>query len=117
MAAGGERILCLAVSYGGRDDILQACVAISKEITNGMMNAKDLTEETISAQISTGRLNIPDPDLIVRTGGDFRLSNFLLWQSAYAEFASVECTCNHITCSLFIHFKYIQPMVLISFFF
>jgi len=69
--------LNVALNYGGRGEIVAAC---NKLIAEG---AKEITEEDISSHIYTS--NSPDPDLIVRTGGDIRLSNFLLWQSAYSE--------------------------------
>lgn len=67
--------LILAVSYGGRDEIVRA---ISKAVLNG-----GLTEEKISACLDTA--DLPDPDLIIRTGGEMRISNFLIWQAAYSE--------------------------------
>ncbi len=71
-------ILNIAVNYGGREEITHACNAL---IHAGKTN---VTEEDINANIYT--IGCPDPDLIVRTGGDLRTSNFLLWQSAYAEY-------------------------------
>jgi undecaprenyl diphosphate synthase len=72
-------ILNICFSYGGRDDILQAVQQIVRE----EIPASDITEETISRHVATGGL--PDPDLLIRTAGDQRISNFLLWQCAYAE--------------------------------
>jgi undecaprenyl diphosphate synthase len=71
-------VLNIAVNYGGREEIVHAC--------NELIRAgkTDITEDDISANLYT--LDCPDPDLIVRTGGDLRSSNFLLWQSAYAEY-------------------------------
>ena len=71
-------ILNIAVNYGGREEITHACNAL---IRAGKTN---VTEEDINANVYT--IGCPDPDLIVRTGGDLRTSNFLLWQSAYAEY-------------------------------
>ncbi len=71
--------LSICFSYGGRDDLLVAVQRIIQEETP----ASDLTEETISAHLFTA--GMPDPDLIIRTAGEQRLSNFLIWQSAYAE--------------------------------
>tara|TARA_Y100000310_G_scaffold289850_1_gene316530 strand:- start:1728 stop:2420 length:693 start_codon:yes stop_codon:yes gene_type:complete len=68
--------LTLAVSYGGRWDIVQAAQTMAKE-------GKEITEETLANYLSTAGL--PDPDLVIRAGGEQRFSNFLLWQSAYAE--------------------------------
>jgi undecaprenyl diphosphate synthase len=70
--------LNIAVNYGGREEIVHACNALIKE------GAKDVTEEDIGRHLYTE--GCPDPDLIVRSGGDLRTSNFLLWQSAYAEY-------------------------------
>jgi len=71
--------LNICFSYGGRDDILMAV----QSIVRAELGASEITEETISAHLSTS--GAPDPDLLIRTGGDMRISNFLLWQAAYAE--------------------------------
>ncbi len=71
-------ILNIAVNYGGREEIAHACTELIKE------GKTEVTEEDIERHLYT--LDCPDPDLIVRTGGDLRSSNFLLWQSAYAEY-------------------------------
>ncbi|MDP2735593.1 MAG: polyprenyl diphosphate synthase, partial [bacterium] len=71
--------LTLAVSYGGRWDIIQAARQLAKE----GIGAEDITEEALAGKLSTAGL--PDPDLVIRAGGEQRFSNFLLWQSAYAE--------------------------------
>lgn len=72
-----EKILNIAINYGGRDEI---CHAVNECIRQGITN---ITESDISAHLYTSQS--PEPDLIVRTGGEYRLSNFLMWQSAYAE--------------------------------
>lgn len=72
-------LLNVAISYGGRPDILQAV----QKIVAQKIPAKDITEETISTNLWTA--GVADPDLIVRTSGEYRLSNFLTWQSAYCE--------------------------------
>jgi undecaprenyl diphosphate synthase len=77
--------LCVAFDYGGRDDIVQAV----RRMAESGLNAGEITDEAVSAHLYTA--GVPDPDLVVRTGGEFRLSNFLLWQSAYAEFYSTPC--------------------------
>ncbi len=78
--AGNTRmILNLALSYGGRGEILEAI----KRMSAAGANAEDLNEEVFSSYLDTGGL--PDPDLIIRTSGEKRISNFLLWQAAYAE--------------------------------
>ena len=71
-------VLNIAVNYGGREEITHACNALIQQ------GKTEVTEEDISAYVYT--CGCPDPDLIVRTGGDLRTSNFLLWQSAYAEY-------------------------------
>jgi undecaprenyl diphosphate synthase len=75
--------LCLAFNYGGRDEIVEAAQAIVRQ----GINAKDVDQSVISRNLYTAGL--PDPDLIIRTGGEMRLSNFLLWQAAYSE---IYCT-------------------------
>lgn len=76
--SGDREFVCnLALNYGGRDEIVNA---VNSLIADG---ATSVTKEDISARLYTG--GTPDPDLIIRTGGEYRLSNFLLWQSAYSE--------------------------------
>jgi undecaprenyl diphosphate synthase len=75
--------LNLALSYSGRWDILNAVKNVCNDYLNGNLHIDNLTEETFSSYLVTK--NIPDPDLMIRTGGDFRISNFLLWQVAYSE--------------------------------
>ena len=74
--------LCVAFNYGGRDEIVHACNAL---IAQGktQITAQDICDNLYTA-------NIPDPDLIIRTGGEMRLSNFLLWQAAYSEFYATD---------------------------
>jgi undecaprenyl diphosphate synthase len=75
--------VCLAVNYGGRQDILQASRKMAVAIASGELSADEVTEETLASFLSTA--GIPDPDMIVRTSGEYRLSNFLLWNCAYSE--------------------------------
>lgn len=75
--------LNLALNYGGRYDITNAVKQISKDIENNKLRSEDITEETIKNYLSTK--SMPDPDLVIRTSGEQRLSNFLLWELAYAE--------------------------------
>lgn len=83
--AGNTRMqLCLALSYSGRWDVTKAMQHIAEKVKAGLLEPEQITEELISRELSTG--SVPDPDLIIRTGGEYRISNFLLWQSAYAEF-------------------------------
>ncbi|MCL2362371.1 MAG: isoprenyl transferase [Defluviitaleaceae bacterium] len=78
----------LAVNYGGRDEIARAARKLAHEAAKGKLNPQKIDEEMISSALDTAPL--PDPDLIIRTGGDLRLSNFLLWQLAYAEMYSTD---------------------------
>ena len=75
--------LILALSYSARWEITRAVKDIVRDVQNGELRPEDITDETVSAHLSTA--GIPDPDLLIRTGGDFRISNFLLWQLSYAE--------------------------------
>ena len=77
-------VLNVAINYGGRWDITQACQQVAQEVADGKLAPHEITEEKIQSYISTS--DIPDPDLCIRTSGEYRISNFLLWQSAYAEF-------------------------------
>jgi undecaprenyl diphosphate synthase len=74
----------IATNYGGRNEILRACQTIAREVQQGLMKPEDINEQTISDRLYTK--NLPDPDLLIRTSGEMRISNFLLWQLAYAEF-------------------------------
>ena len=76
-------ILQIAANYGGRWDVTQAVRRVVKDVTEGILDPAEISESTIAARLSFP--DVPDPDLFVRTGGEKRLSNFLLWQSAYAE--------------------------------
>ncbi len=82
-AANDGLQLQLAVSYGGRWDILQAVRRLASEAASGALRATDIDEATFAAALQLG--NLPDPDLFIRTGGEHRISNFLLWNLAYAE--------------------------------
>lgn len=77
----------IALNYGGRDEILRSVKELYHEIEAGKKNIDDLTEDDISAHLYSGceHLNVPDPDLIIRTSGEERTSNFLPWQAAYSE--------------------------------
>ncbi|MBE5959365.1 MAG: isoprenyl transferase [Lachnospiraceae bacterium] len=74
----------IALNYGSRDEIVRAIRKISKDCEDGKINSKDITEETVSSYLDTS--DLPDPDLMIRTSGEERLSNYLLWQLAYTEF-------------------------------
>lgn len=83
-AHGTRLTLVLALSYSSKWEITQAARKITSDITEGILQENDINEETISNYLTTRGL--PDPDLLIRTGGEKRISNFLLWQCAYAEF-------------------------------
>jgi len=75
--------LILALSYGGRQEILKMVQSIARKAVNGEIEPEKLSEGDIVNELDTAK--IPDPDLLIRTGGDQRISNFLLWQIAYSE--------------------------------
>ena len=77
-------ILNLAVNYGGRSEILHAVRSIVHEVQNGNLTELEISEDTIDQHLFTAGL--PDPDLLIRPSGDYRISNYLLWQLAYTEF-------------------------------
>ncbi len=79
--------LVIAFNYGARDEIARAARAIAVEVASGGLRADEVTPELVAARLDTA--GMPDPDLIIRTSGEQRLSNFLLWQAAYAEFVFV----------------------------
>nr|WP_288555042.1 isoprenyl transferase [uncultured Mediterraneibacter sp.] len=74
----------IAINYGSRDEMIRAMKKLSNDCMKGSVKAEDITEELFSDYLDTK--GIPDPDLLIRTSGELRLSNFLLWQLAYAEF-------------------------------
>ena len=76
-------VLNFCVSYGGRHDILRSVQSIARDVQDGKLEASQITEALISSRLYT--TGLPDPDLVIRTSGEFRVSNFLLWQIAYAE--------------------------------
>lgn len=78
----GLRVL-LALSYSSRWEITEACRRIARQVADGQLSPDYISDLTVSQNLSTA--GIPDPDLLIRTGGDFRVSNYLLWQIAYSE--------------------------------
>ena len=76
--------LTIALNYGGRDEIVRATQKIARAVKIGMLAPEDVTEETVSKMLDTA--DIPDPDLVIRTSGESRTSNFLPWQASYAEY-------------------------------
>ena len=83
-AQGKELTLVLAFNYSSRREIMLAMQQIARRVAEGELKAEDISEQTIAQSLMTE--TIPDPDLIIRTSGECRLSNFLLWQASYAEF-------------------------------
>ncbi|MBD0386242.1 MAG: isoprenyl transferase [Nostoc sp. C3-bin3] len=79
---GGIRF-SVATNYGGRQEILQACQAIAKQVQQGLLQPDEINEQVFESHLYTA--GITDPDLLIRTSGEMRLSNFLLWQMAYGE--------------------------------
>ena len=75
--------LNLAIGYGGREEITQAARRLAQQVKAGVLNPEDIMDETVSNALY--RPDIPDPDLLIRTSGELRISNFLLWQLAYTE--------------------------------
>jgi undecaprenyl diphosphate synthase len=73
----------VATNYGGRYEIVQACRAIAQQVQTGELQPEEITEDLFSRHLYTA--DIVDPDLLIRTSGEMRISNFLLWQLAYAE--------------------------------
>ena len=75
--------LCLAINYGGRAEVVDAVRRIAADVASGKVPIEQVDEETVSAYLYTS--GMPDPDLLIRTAGEMRISNFLLWQISYAE--------------------------------
>lgn len=84
----GKLTVIIALSYGGQDEIVTACRRIAAQVAAGQIKAESIDAEMVASHLQTA--GIPDPDLIIRTSGEQRLSNFLLWQSAYSELIFVD---------------------------
>lgn len=98
-AANTNLTLVVAFNYGGRDEIVRAARKLAQEAVRGALDPASITSATFETFLDTA--GIPDPDLIIRTSGEMRLSNFLPWQSAYSEFVFLPCywpdfTRNHL---------------------
>ena len=89
MAQNSGMSLNIAANYGGRWDILSACRRLAERVRDGDLAPEDVDESCLSDELSLA--GIPDPDLFIRTGGEYRVSNFLLWQLAYTEFYFSDC--------------------------
>ena len=81
--------LTVAFNYGGRDEIVRAARKLAQQIVEGQLTPTDINEQKFEQALDT--YGLPDPDLLIRTSGEYRISNFLLWQLAYSEFVFLEC--------------------------
>jgi undecaprenyl diphosphate synthase len=86
--ANQSMTLVLALSYGGRQEIIESAKKLARKVEAGTLKPDDINEQMFGCGLYTG--DIPDPDLIIRTSGEKRISNFLLWQSAYSEFVFLD---------------------------
>lgn len=91
--------LTIAIDYGGRDEMARAMQSIAADVATGTISADAVDEHLISARLDTS--DLPDPDLVIRTSGECRTSNFLLWQSAYSEYEFVDVNWPDFTPELF----------------
>ncbi|MCU9846550.1 polyprenyl diphosphate synthase [Defluviimonas sp. WL0024] len=83
--AGNDRLhLTVAINYGGRDELVRAARNLAKDVADGTLAPEAIDEAALAARLDTH--DLPDPDLVIRTSGETRISNYLLWQSAYAEY-------------------------------
>ncbi|NIM69977.1 MAG: isoprenyl transferase [Xanthomonadales bacterium] len=82
-ASNQKMTLVVAANYGGRWDIVQAAQALARQVATGQLLPEDVDHDRLAARLALA--DTPDPDLLIRTGGEMRISNFLLWQAAYAE--------------------------------
>ncbi|ARO14341.1 undecaprenyl diphosphate synthase [Ketogulonicigenium robustum] len=89
LTCGNDTVhLTIAINYGGRDEVTRAVRRMAVDVAAGRLKAEDVTAETLASFLDTHVL--PDPDLVIRTSGEARISNFLLWQSAYAEYEFID---------------------------
>ena len=87
--AGNSKVnLTVALNYGARDEVSRATKLLAEDVARGLLDPANVDEETLSRYLDTRVL--PDPDLVIRTSGEARISNFLLWQSAYAEYEFID---------------------------
>ncbi|MDE3081605.1 MAG: di-trans,poly-cis-decaprenylcistransferase, partial [Paracoccaceae bacterium] len=80
--------LTVAINYGGRDELVRAARALAEKVAAGNLDPAAITQETMAQALDTA--DLPDPDLVIRTSGETRVSNYLLWQAAYAEYEFTE---------------------------
>ncbi|MDG2341015.1 MAG: isoprenyl transferase [Paracoccaceae bacterium] len=89
ITAENDRVhLTVAINYGGRDEVARATKRLAQDVADGRLNPSNIDEETLPKYLDTHVL--PDPDLVIRTSGEARISNFLLWQSAYSEYEFID---------------------------
>lgn len=88
-SVGTKMVLTLALSYGARDEIIRAITSMMQDALANQIHVTDVNDALFSSYLDTKQ--IPDPDLIIRTSGEYRMSNFLLWQGAYAEYHFDDC--------------------------
>ena len=91
--------LTIAINYGGRDEVARAAQRLAYDVAAGRLSPKDINEETLPKYLDTHVL--PDPDLLIRTSGEARISNFLLWQTAYSEYDFVDALWPDFTSEMF----------------
>ncbi|MHA1599152.1 MAG: isoprenyl transferase [Alphaproteobacteria bacterium] len=87
-SANSQLTLTIALSYGGREELAHAARELARKAVRGDIEADDIDEQSVAGELYTA--GIPDPDILIRTSGELRISNFLLWQMAYAEFVFVD---------------------------
>lgn len=98
--SGNDRVhLTIALNYGGRDEVARATKRLAQDVASGKLDPESVDEETLPKYLDTHVL--PDPDLVIRTSGEARISNFLLWQSAYAEYEFIETLWPDFTAEIF----------------
>jgi len=89
LTAGNTKlVLIMALNYGGQDELVRAARSLAMDAVAGTLDPADITKDMLASRLDTAGL--PPPDLVLRTSGEMRLSNFLLWQSAYAEFVATD---------------------------
>ncbi|PIE12366.1 MAG: di-trans,poly-cis-decaprenylcistransferase [Rhodobacterales bacterium] len=91
--------LTIALNYGGRDEVARATKRLAQDVAAGVLDPETVDEETLPKYLDTCVL--PDPDLVIRTSGEARISNFLLWQSAYAEYEFIDTLWPDFTAEIF----------------
>lgn len=94
-------IFNIALNYGGRDEILRSVKSVCQEVKSGVLQIDDIDAEKFEKHLYTGELGVKDPDLIIRTSGEIRISNFLLWQLAYSEMIFVDVLWPDFTTDIF----------------